>query len=695
MSVVNDDVAPATPNNAGTPKNSENSSYLESWRERVDIQVLEALLVRAFCAQRHINWLPNAVLADAISNVGDELASEFEAGLPTKLRIDDLVQAFEMLVPAQQAQAHGAVFTPSEITRFMAAEVLGQYFKNSTSDILDGEAMGETDEPRAIIAPTVIDPAVGCGALLAAILVELVGTYHLDAGTAGSCLYGSDITPQAVRQARLLLNAVAADLGATNAIDAHIEVRDALDIDGNGEDGKAGPGGGAGRDDGGAVAGWPKQFDVVIGNPPYVRYQHLAEDLRERLGRERESCGFGNYNLYFPFFEIAWNLLDEGGSFALITPNGYFTSASGKPLRTYLRAHRVLDAIVDFGPHMVFEGVMTYTAISFANKRGRLDGADPGEADEATGVRYVELDGISGLRSLDADWRETACITAKGADMTPARWQLVGKSKRSTITAISQAGRRMDEVANVSYGLATLRDKLYMIDLETLRNGYYHTTYEGVRYRIEESLVKTVIKVSRGGAGARGIIYPYIIKTEKSVQSAHLMAEDTLHNTCPEAYTYLQAIKGELAKRDKGKRVYAAWYAYGRTQGLTGAADGLVTPLYSKEPRFERPQVRPFLFINGALVTVTDAQYIDLDTLGYLLNSTVCKFYMESTSNSISGGYYAYQKRQLGGFGIPRLSGAQKAKLREFEDKDERDCYIQHIYGVSLPGTSCTDLKAT
>lgn len=168
--------------------------------------------------------------------------------------------------------------------------------------------------------PAVCDPALGEGAFaLAAIDYLAAATGTAPRAIAERCIFGTDIDARAVATARA---AIARATGADPRVLAeHLVVADAL------------------------AHAWPRRFDAVIANPPYVRQELLANKPALR--------GFEVYDgvadLYVYFVELAHRLLGDRGRWCVVVPNKWLTAAYGRPLRAFLAKRGTLEGLVDLG----------------------------------------------------------------------------------------------------------------------------------------------------------------------------------------------------------------------------------------------------------------------------------------------------------------------------------------------------------
>lgn len=103
-------------------------------------------------------------------------------------------------------------------------------------------------------------------------------------------------------------------------------------------------------------------FDVVIGNPPYVRQEKIKE-----LKSKKEIQEFASYNgtadLYIYFFEKGFKLLKEKGILSFITSNKYTRAKYGKEFREFVLKNSKILEYIDFNGVKVFESATVDTSI--------------------------------------------------------------------------------------------------------------------------------------------------------------------------------------------------------------------------------------------------------------------------------------------------------------------------------------------
>lgn len=552
------------------------------------------------------------------------------------ITIDDISVAMELLIPSKDKKVNGAFFTPAYIADFILDTIHPSYNAK------------------------VIDPSCGSGAFLLAIARYYKKTYGK---SISDCIceniYGSDILDYNIRRCQLLLSLLAiSESESISVSQMNLLCCDSLKHK------------------------WQEHFDAVVGNPPYVKFQDMDEETRNFLIDNYRTTQFGTYNLYFAFFELGIQILTSNGKLGFITPNNYFTSLSGECLRKFFCDEKSIYRIVDFNATKVFD-VQTYTAISFLNKKKNND---------------IEYDRIKKDLSPMSFLKKLKFTKNSYSALDSSKWRLLCGEERNNIEQIERCGESIGSLFNICVGIATLKDEVYIIQPCSEDSNYYNITRSGVHFKIEKKITRSVVKISDIKTpeditlNTRRIIFPYISIDGKTTA----IKEEVMQSKYPECYKYLLAFKELLAQRGKGKHTYTPFYAYGRTQGLNRTGVKLLTPTFSKTPRFLYDQDKNSFFTNGYGIYLRPQENClfgrnpiampeNLDVMQKILNSVVMEYYIDKTSVAIEGGYPCYQKNFIERFSIPNLTDKEIKELRALKEINEINNYLIDLYHLNLP----------
>jgi type I restriction-modification system DNA methylase subunit len=257
-----------------------------------------------------------------------------------------------------------------------------------------------------------------------------------------------------------------------------------------------------------------KKYDVIIGNPPYVRIQNLKDETLSKIRKEYEIIS-GNLDIYIYFIMKCIEMLSDNGKLIFIVPNSFLYNKSCKKVREKLMGDGLLEYVIDFKEKKMFDGYSVYTCILVFNKRH-----------SAKRMYYLYANNMKG------EYEKRMYNEYKVNDS-------------------------LLKYINIKNGIATLSDDVYIIkEIEKEDDKYI---YFRKKYKVEKDIVKRILKVSK--REIYYIIYPY--KTELG----KIIAMNDL-SMYPECEKYLLEYKEKLKNRDKSKKEYEKWYAYGRKQGL-------------------------------------------------------------------------------------------------------------------------------
>ncbi len=302
----------------------------------------------------------------------------------------------------------GVFYTPEYITRYMVKEAVGGWLLDRQQEIgfaklpeltendyakirFEGKKLVTTKAVEKHIKAwdayretlrniKVLDPACGSGAFLNQVfdylfqegqrvnkeLARLRGgqfeAFDLDKHILTSNIFGVDLNEESVEITKLSLWLKTANKSKElTTLDANIKCGNSLISDPDVAGDKA--------------FNWTHEFpevfaangfDVVVGNPPYVRQEMLGE-IKPYLAKAFTVFN-GTADLYTYFFELGLRNLNEKGKLAYIAPNKFIKSNYGVKLREYLRKF-TMEQIIDFGELPVFAEAATFPAIFIIAKK--------------------------------------------------------------------------------------------------------------------------------------------------------------------------------------------------------------------------------------------------------------------------------------------------------------------------------------
>ncbi len=112
-------------------------------------------------------------------------------------------------------------------------------------------------------------------------------------------------------------------------------------------------------------------FDCIIGNPPYIRQEHI-KDLKPLLQKQYQDFYNSSSDIYTYFFALAYHLLKEKGFSAFITSNKYARAKYGAKLRELLLKKTTLVSYMELNALKVFESATVDTSIIHFIKQAPL-----------------------------------------------------------------------------------------------------------------------------------------------------------------------------------------------------------------------------------------------------------------------------------------------------------------------------------
>ena len=389
-------------------------------------------------------------------------------------------------------------------------------------------------------------------------------------------------------------------------------------------------------------AGPDPGFDVVLGNPPYIRIQTMTEWAPlevEFFKRRYVTASKGNYDIYVVFVERGLELLNSKGLLGYILPHKFFKAQYGQALRDLISAGRHLSEVVNFGSEQVFAQATTYTALLFLDKAGTEN------------FSYSEVTQLAEWRST-SDTPGTSIPTSRA---TAREWTFAIGRGADLFDRLAGFNVTLRDVADrVFQGLITGADAVFLMKRTAI--GTYRSAATDREYVIEDDLMHPLCKGSlnirryRIADVTQGILFPYHVRDGQ----ADLISAKDFEERYPHGWSYLCECRTILEARERGKWRHDRWYALGRSQNLTQMSQvKLLTPSIASAASFTLDREDHFFVGSGGGggggygITIDKRASIEYPYLLGLLNSRLLDWYLRRISSVFSGGYYAYNRQYI------------------------------------------------
>jgi methylase of polypeptide subunit release factors len=571
---------------------------------------------------------------------------------------------FEITAKKQRRKEHGIYYTPRFVTDYIVKETVGRFLQEHSYN----EALNIK----------ILDPACGSGSFLIRAYDELLN-YHADKRSKAVSeldqwerlpiltgnIFGVDLDMQAVEIARLnlllrslakreVLPSLASNIRQGNSLISGTEEelrpyfgdawREKKPFDWEQEFGSIMAGGG---------------FDVIIGNPPYVRIQTLPRDEVAYFSDQYQAA-VGNYDIYCLFIERALNLLKPSGVAGFILPTKFFQAEYGKGLRKILTDADALYHIVDFSHERVFGEVSTYTCLLFLSRKPS-DTFKYAKITKLSPTAEAQLALISKHNQYEDSSLQVGYLTSPKDGGTPWIFALGSESK-----LLDKTKDKHPTLASVSkrifQGLITSADKVYVLDpLDKPSEGKIkvRSRITGQAYKLEAEVLRPFltgrdITPYYSSPPAHYLLFPYQI----SSGIATLISEHHFRALYPAAWEYLNLNKGILEAREGGKMKGERWYAFGRTQNLAlhdchklaiPSTVKRLSACYDEAGSFYLDNVR----ING--IILNDDSEANYRYVTGLLNSKLLHWCFIHGAVRFSSGYFAANRQFIAQLPIRRI----------------------------------------
>jgi hypothetical protein len=385
-------------------------------------------------------------------------------------------------------------------------------------------------------------------------------------------------------------------------------------------------------------------FDFVVGNPPYVRQELIADALLAEY-RRRYRTLYDRADIYIPFIERSLLSLNQGGKLGFICADRWMKNRYGGPLRQLVAEHFRLKVYVDMVDTPAFHSeVMAYPAITVISRE------KPGATRVARRPK-IDSEALATLaNSLIAKRLDpSACNVRELMAVTDANepWVLESSDQLELVRRLEATFPTLEQAGcKVGIGVATGADKAFIGPFDSL-------DVEDDR-KLPLVMTRDILAGTVDWQGL-GVINPF----EDQGGLVNLGAY-------PRLKRYLEARKAVIVNRHVARRAPANWY---RTIDR-------ITPALAQQPKLLIPDIKGSAHIvyeqgryypHHNLYFITSESW-DLRALQAVLLSGIARLFVAVYSTKMRGGFLRFQAQYLRRIRLPLWSAIPHALQRELTE---------------------------
>lgn len=376
------------------------------------------------------------------------------------------------------------------------------------------------------------------------------------------------------------------------------------------------------------------KYDLLVGNPPYVRSSILNAEYTAFLKSNFECLSDGNFDLSVAFIDSALELLADGGVFSYIVTSKFCHSSYGRKLCNKLADFSQVLNIEFFGDHQLFKGYTTYVMVLTAAK------TPPGK-------RFMVTTFPAGTLNKDLSGRTSTLPTQKLRELP---WNFASGEDREALDLLHAPKHPLltEVLGDVFQGIRTGANDVFVllqkdsIRIEADRLLPFVTGRQVSRFSVDSDALR--------------LVYPYLVDEFGDAKS---ITPDRLASSYPKLFRHLQFHRTALTERSHDETT--AWYAYSRTQNLAGHR---LRKLLVKEmmPRaeFAADFSGTIAFGSGYAVDASRLTKDELMLWVAILNTPIMEFSLRHIGTQLHSGWFRLMKHHLRRVRLPILSDSQK-----------------------------------
>ena len=430
-------------------------------------------------------------------------------------------------------------------------------------------------------------------------------------------------------------------------------------------------------------------FDIVIGNPPYLRQERIIP-IKPTLEQLFSDVFARQADLYIFFYKRGTELICVNGVLTYISSNKFLRAGYGKKLRKFFTDDQCIHRLIDFGSVQVFKASVDTCIILVENV--------PPSSEAFLAATFRDEADVS---RLSIAFQEQA-FSMYPRDLSPEGWVLASSDITALLTRLQCTGTQLYEhiQGRLYFGIKTGCNEAFIID-EAKREELI--TQDPKSAEIIKPLLRgrdiTRYRTQWANLYLLFIPWHFPLHEDPEISGASKIAEIRFKKGYPSAYNHLLQYKNRLSNRNKAETgIRYEWYA------LQRCANTYLSEF--EKPKIIYPDISPIMraCYDTTKTYCLQTTYIlpteDLSLLA-ILNSQLIDWYarhkFQSLNDPWAGGGLRFIAQYMRRVPIADRTDAQKAELSRLVDQiladpesggvreieQQIDALVYQLYGLT------------
>lgn len=389
-----------------------------------------------------------------------------------------------------------------------------------------------------------------------------------------------------------------------------------------------------------------RQFDFVVGNPPYVRKESIPAKYKDVLQKNFSEIYHGDNDLYVYFIGGGIRWLKENGRFGYIVSRKFTKTRYGGAIREYIPNICCIEQYVGFGDTEVFRDVTNYPCILTLKKEAD-DTKRTGNVIKAVAVKKEKETGKELLehvkKNVEKKWHSDDFIDlfeTKQTSLSKTEWKFIPARAFEVFEKIKENSDSMlKNVSNVYYCIKTGLNEALIVDEKMVNE-----------LNLERELLRPIlggedVKRYRIDYKRKYLVFPYL--KEKVRGQVNYRVVDI--EKYPNLRQYLVPYKEKLSNRYDIRSSRCKWYELRPCDYYhIFESEKIITPDISSRNNFSYGEGK-YYCLDTCFVIALKKEFKERYSkyLIGLLNSKTLEFYFKQISTHVRGMYFRYKREYL------------------------------------------------